>query len=65
VRKFQRKILKTPFVVYCQKSLCCQKTHFGPLGVNDQFHEIVVTDFCTKMRCKQKCAKIQKRIKAF
>jgi len=34
VWKFQRKKIKAPFVMNCPKSLCCQKTHFGPLGVN-------------------------------
>jgi len=33
VGNFQRKKVKTPFAVSCPKSLCCQKTQFGPLGV--------------------------------
>jgi len=32
--KISKKKKETPFVVSCPKSLCCQKMHFGPLGVN-------------------------------
>jgi len=37
--KFQtKKKRKIPFVVSCPKSLCCQKTKFGPLGVKATYY---------------------------
>jgi len=35
--EISNKKIKTPFVMSCPKSLCCQKMHFGPLGVNKKY----------------------------